>query len=35
MAQRFEPTFDMYGAAPPDGDWAYIVDDYGITYGQG
>jgi len=35
MAQRFEPTFDMYGAAPPDGEWGYVVDDYDITYGPG
>jgi hypothetical protein len=35
MAQRFEPTFDMYGGATPDGDWGYVVDDCGITYGPG
>lgn len=35
MTPRFESTFDMYGAAPPGGDWAYVVDGYGITYGPG
>lgn len=26
------PQFDMYGTEPPAGDWAYEVDDFGITY---
>ncbi len=35
MPQRFEPSFYMYGAAPPEGQWAYTVDDFGICYGPG
>lgn len=32
---RFEPVFDMYGIAPPEGDWSYIVDSTEIVYGPG
>lgn len=35
MTPRFEPTFDMYAGAPPDGEWLYIVDDYVIAFGPG
>lgn len=27
--------WDMYAVAPPEGDWAYILDDYGIKYRRG
>ncbi len=30
-----EPRFDMYAVPPPDGDWAYEVDDTDVTHGHG
>jgi hypothetical protein len=27
--------FDMYGQPPPEGDWRYVIDDSGISYGPG
>jgi len=30
-----ESVFDMYAIAPPEGDWAYVVDDHTVTFGPG
>lgn len=27
--------FDMYAVVPPDGEWAYALDDFGIKYRRG
>jgi hypothetical protein len=29
------PYFDPYGQPPPDGEWEYVVDDFGMSYGPG
>ena len=28
-------VFDMYAIAPPDGEWSYTLDDFGISYRRG
>lgn len=30
-----DERFDMYPSKPPEGTWAYVVDDYGIVFGRG
>jgi len=32
---HYESVFDMYAIAPPEGDWAYVVDDHTVTFGPG
>jgi hypothetical protein len=29
------PHFDPYGQPPPAGDWEYVLDDFGVSYGPG
>lgn len=29
------PYFDPYGQPPVTGDWEYVLDDFGVTYGPG
>lgn len=29
------PYFDSYGQPPPAGDWEYVLDDFGVSYGPG
>lgn len=38
LVERLEPTgttYYSYGAKPPQGEWAYEIDDDGIVYGDG